>query len=123
MLRPVASAALAGTQIGLAQLALVKRVPCAARASKFGVSTSGCPAQPSALGLCSSDMMISRLRGDICSNLVVLTTMLCYSKNRCQVNKFAGCNMRPEERRGGKECDSTCRLWWWPYDKKKKQTT
>src|SRR3546814_431091 len=28
---------------------------------------------------------------------------------------------RSEERRVGKECGSTCRSWWWPSTKKKKQ--
>src|SRR3546814_16698076 len=29
--------------------------------------------------------------------------------------------LRSEERRGGKECVSTCRSRWWPYHEKKKQ--
>ena len=56
----VAEAARAGTQIGEGVYARVNRMPRAASASRLGVCTSGCPAQPIARAWCSSDMMISR---------------------------------------------------------------
>src|SRR3546814_16810441 len=34
---------------------------------------------------------------------------------------YSEISYRSEERRVGKECDSTCRYWWWPYPTKKKK--
>src|SRR3546814_12370703 len=39
---------------------------------------------------------------------------------KCRNNKISN-NLRSEERRVGKECVSTCRSRWWPYNKKKKR--
>src|SRR3546814_17486980 len=37
------------------------------------------------------------------------------------VSKDGWRDLRSEERRGGKECVSTCRSRWWPYHSKKKR--
>src|SRR6185369_10356826 len=58
-----AKLARAGTQIGHAVYAEVKRVPRAASASRFGVAMNGWPAVPRNLGLCSSDIKTRRLAG------------------------------------------------------------
>src|SRR3546814_19551486 len=36
--------------------------------------------------------------------------------------EYDSCALRSEERRGGKECVSTCRYQWWPDSSKKKIT-
>src|SRR3546814_12830512 len=61
------------------------------------------------------------LRRGVCEVLPRRPQDMPLSRPTPETTSWAGCMVRSEERRVGKECVSTCKSRWWTYNEKKKK--